>query len=541
MHSPAAALAWEFWGRHRLGLLVVAVLVAGFALTGAVSPLSKNAAAAHSLWLVLGLCYVIGVFAYGFEGRLETAESGFPARLFLLPVRTWVLVGWPMLLGVVVAVCFWLAWDHFVLRPVGIETPAWWAAMLAAVVATSQAIVWLPFGLPWLRLLVAVVVLSLLIRAPVFLDLAGGWFAEPDTQNTALCAFAAALIPLAFLVAWAGVSRARCGEAADWLRAWGAVRSVTRPESRAARPLRSAMGAQVWYEWRVRGFGFVATVALVLAALMALAVLLERDDAKRANFGAMFLLTPIVLAPFWSSYAGMSGATVRSAQLTTFAATRPLSNSALVLAKFRAAALAALGAWGVVLVVFPTWLLSTGGYADFGRLWGVVVEHFGTARAVGYGALLVLAPFLVTCRMLVVGLWAGLTGRAYIPVIQSVVVGFCGLQLLSEWILWDADPVRRERILEWLSWAAGCAVALKFLVAGWALATLFRRGELAVGALVKLVGAWVIAAAALFGALAWLIPSDAVPRYGLALGSALFVPLARLVVAPLALAWNRHR
>src|SRR5262245_51500158 len=136
MHSPAAALAWEFWGRHRIGLSLVTLLVAGFAVAGAVSPLSQNSAAAHSVWLVLGLCYVIGVFAYGFEGRLETAESGFPARLFLLPVRTWLLVGWPMLLGAVTAVAFWLAWDHLVLRPVGIETPAWWTAMLAAVVAT---------------------------------------------------------------------------------------------------------------------------------------------------------------------------------------------------------------------------------------------------------------------------------------------------------------------------------------------------------------------------------------------------------------------
>ena len=32
MHSPAAALAWEFWGRHRLGLSGVVALVAAFAV-----------------------------------------------------------------------------------------------------------------------------------------------------------------------------------------------------------------------------------------------------------------------------------------------------------------------------------------------------------------------------------------------------------------------------------------------------------------------------------------------------------------------------
>src|SRR5262245_20910101 len=152
MHSPALALAWEFWSRHRLGLSAVLVLVAGFALVCAISPLPPNLASVNSIWFIMGLCYVIGVFAYGFESRLEVAESGFPSRLFLLPVRTWVLVAWPMLQGMAVAVLLWLAWNYCVLRPSGIETPRWWAVMLAAVVATSQAIVWRPFGIPWLRL-----------------------------------------------------------------------------------------------------------------------------------------------------------------------------------------------------------------------------------------------------------------------------------------------------------------------------------------------------------------------------------------------------
>ena len=69
----------------------MAGLVAAFAVGCAVSPPERTTVLVHTIWFGLGLCYVIGVFAYGFEGRLETAESGFPARLFVLPVRTWVL------------------------------------------------------------------------------------------------------------------------------------------------------------------------------------------------------------------------------------------------------------------------------------------------------------------------------------------------------------------------------------------------------------------------------------------------------------------
>src|SRR5262245_60335623 len=114
MRSPATALAWEFWVRHRWGLSAVAALVLGYTLCGAFGPLSAHPASVSSMWLVMGLCYVTGVLAYGCDGKLETAESGFPARLFLLPVRTWALVGWPMLQGVAAAVLIWLAWDHLV-------------------------------------------------------------------------------------------------------------------------------------------------------------------------------------------------------------------------------------------------------------------------------------------------------------------------------------------------------------------------------------------------------------------------------------------
>ena len=72
MLSPTTALAWEIWRRHRLGLTGVFALVAGVGVLAAIEPLSRNAAAAHSLWFVIGISYVIGVFAYGFEAKLES-------------------------------------------------------------------------------------------------------------------------------------------------------------------------------------------------------------------------------------------------------------------------------------------------------------------------------------------------------------------------------------------------------------------------------------------------------------------------------------
>src|SRR5688572_27289963 len=119
MRAIAAALAWEFWGRHRWGLTGAAALVAGFAAYTAAAAPGAQMAMASTICFVMTLSYVIGVFAYGFEARLEAAESGFPARHFVLPVPTWLLVGWPMVQGMLAAVAMWLAWDRLVLRPAG--------------------------------------------------------------------------------------------------------------------------------------------------------------------------------------------------------------------------------------------------------------------------------------------------------------------------------------------------------------------------------------------------------------------------------------
>jgi hypothetical protein len=55
------------------------------------------------------------------------------------------------------------------------------------------------------------------------------------------------------------------------------------------------------------------------------------------------------------------------------------------------------------------------------------------------------------------------------------------------------------------------------------------------------VGAWLAAAAVVFAALCWLLPASWLSVPKLAAVVALALPLARCLLAPLALVWNRHR
>jgi hypothetical protein len=541
MHSPAVALAWEFWWRHRWGLAGVAAVVAGFAAACAVAPFAPNIASVHSIWFILGLCYCITVFAYGFDGRLESAESGFPPRHFVLPVRTWSLVAWPMLQATTVTAILWLAWNHLVLRPSGIDMPFWWKVMVPALAATCQAIVWLPFGLPSVRILVAIVVLGGLLRAPAFLELAGDEYAEPETQNRILSIFSAILMPLAFVVAWAGVTLARRGDTPDWshlLRANGSDRRAARER----RPFTSPMRAQIWYDWRSRGRLYLVTVVLSIAAWMALGLILERNTDRLVGYGFVYLATSMVLATFWGTLIGTSGESVRKATgLSAFLATRPMSNSDLVVAKvWTAGIISALG-WLISVFAFVGWQIGIGGVTDISSKVEAIAAALGPARTAALVALMTLAPPLLSWRVMAVNLYVGLTSRQWIIVSQGIVASFIGLQFMYEWTLWGVDPVRTQRIIDALPWLAGVAIAAKLLLAGWCLRRLHRRGDLSARGLRAIPVAWLAAVAVLFALLMWLVPEGFVPRYGLAFAAVLAVPLARLVLAPLALASNRHR
>jgi hypothetical protein len=169
-----------------------------------------------------------------------------------------------------------------------------------------------------------------------------------------------------------------------------------------------------------------------------------------------------------------------------------------------------------------------------------IAQQYGIPP-VGLRVMLAVGPALVIWRMLVVNLWSGLTGRGWLVAVQSILGVILGLQLVQEWLLWKVDEVRTERIRNALPWVAGVAVALKFLLAAWALRVMVRCKEITTATARKLLAVWVVVVAVLFAIVAWAVSSEAVPLYGQALGVVLFVPLGRLLAAPLALAWNRHR
>lgn len=541
MYSPVLAMTWELWRRNRWTNAAFGLLILGYVIAVAAVPIAdpEKFATLGSIWFGIGLCFLVVVVAHGAEVRLEAADSAFPSRAFTLPVRTSLLVGWPMFAGTAAVVVAFTIWDAFVLRPCGIETPFWWKPMLGAIVICTQAILWMPFGVPWLRLPVAIAALTVLVKAPMFLSLLDSEkLFEPEEENRILSLVALGLMPVGFAIARAGVARARRGDGLTFF-----TRTPRQPGGvwRERRQFSSPMSAQVWYEWRLRGLGLPIITGLTISFLMLCGFLLASRGSQQVGFGVTFLLVPFMIAAFRSSYQGGMGERLRSFfELPVFTATLPLRNSKLVAAKLVAAALSATATWLLAILLTALWMTYADGLVAGYLKWQVVRES-GAVRASALAVTAVVGPILVLWRILVGDLWIGLSGRVWISHAMSILLGVFVLQAMYEVTMWQADPTRKERFLDVLPWVAGVAVVVKFLTAGWFAKVLVDRGELARSSVIRIAIGWLLAAVTLFALLVWLAPADFAPTYGLALGAILFLPLARLAAAPLALGWNRHR
>jgi hypothetical protein len=499
--------------------------------------------------------YLVCIFSFSQEARLETCESGFPTRLWTLPLRTWALAGWPMLWGTTILASSWLILSCGVLRVSRIDLGLlmWWPALLLAVtLAWLQAIVWTPFPLPWLRAVVAAPLIGAAVSVPQIV------LSMFDIGEELAAALLIVQLPAAYLLAVFGVSRARRGDVPRWTwpgwRTWLRWRSVTT----VGRPFVAPARAQLWFEWRRCGLGFplgLAGCALVWLMVMPWTarffevardgspivpsfLLPELGNLLLAATGLLFL--PLLFASGCGREMGRLSGRDRACALSSFLATRPTSVAVPIRAKFEAAALSTLAGWGILVAEFLLWFALAGHGAEMAGQFDALRQRYPAGLFWGSLVFLVVAGIGLTWLHMVEGIWVGLAGRAW--VMASSTLGFAALIALVAFGSWLAThPQHWPTFTALLPWLAGGAVVLKCLAAAWSLRALKRRALIPSGVLWGALGVWLVLAMGTFGALYALLPDAWFSVPGVVLGIVLLLPLTRLALAPLALAWNRHR
>ena len=544
MRSPAAAIAWEFRQRHRWGLIALIVyLVVLAAIKVAVVarglPINLDSPESFAFVVVVPMTatftYFLAVFTFGLDGDLAARQSMYPARMFTRPVTTSALAGWPMLYGAAAMMILWLATRLFALWPSGIPVPSIWPALLAAsLLAWTQALTWMPYPLPGLRIIVTVLWLGT-IDTIALLAL------HFNAHESLMLGILAPQIPLAYLAARYAVARARRGDVPDWRGGFAWLPRIARIQSRRREHFRSPASAQAWFEWRTNGRSLPAWIAILLP--FELALLWAAVDAAPLVFEVLFivLLTPPIMATFAAATVSRSGQNASDSYgVTPFIGTRPLTNGELIGAKLKMTVWSTSAAWLLVLIAVPLALKLSGTSAVALDRWRRLNEVVGTPRALVLMLLILSGCIASTWKQLVQSLYIGLTGR------ESLIKGTMFLALvflfligpIAEWII---DSERLGELWSALPVIFAVLVIVKMIAGVWIAVRLYHGRLLSDRAFVTGAAFWCVAVLSLYGVLVWLLDTPHFPHYVLMLIAILAIPLARLSAAPLALAWNRHR
>jgi hypothetical protein len=535
MQSPGLALGWELWACNRLGLALTGCGVAIAAVLGQVLPDGPPVRTVGEITTVVSMfvfVYLQSVFVYG-SNSLGGKAVGFPPRLFALPVRTSVLVGWPMLYGTTGVALGWLVLEVLVFIPCGVtHEMIWWPALLlAALVASFQAVSWTLVRSLLLRLVVVIVVVpSLLLLVLLYL---GKHNIKLSLKEVSLCL--CAVIAISYGLAVAGVARERRGDRMGW--AWlGHLAARALPHlPRRRRPFASALAAQRWLEcWRYGWLLPVFTSLFLLMLFWATTVPLSAGEVVQIVIA--IVTVPVLLAFFVGFAMGKSSLWASDYRLSSFMATRPLTSAALGRAKLEAAGLSVAATWGLIVLLAPLWAIVSGNVEAVRQMYD------GLARAYEPWKLALAIPATLagmvglTWLQMVGAMCLSLTGRpALVNTFALSCLAIVGT-LIGLAVSASGNPDLLEPMLIIL-WCLGACLGLaKLGVAAWTWARPGWRDR----TFSSLLIVWVLVAGCLLCALYTLVPQNPIPTNLIALFIVVALPLTRLAALPVAMAWNRH-
>jgi len=355
-------------------------------------------------------------------------------------------------------------------------------------------------------------------------------------REPVMVAICAPQIPVAYLVAWYAVARARRGDVPDWRGLFVRLGQIVDVRPRQRTRFLSPARAQTWFEWRRHGRVLPAMVAIVVPVELVLLFIPGNDTAPIA-FRILFavLLTP----PFMAAFAAAALSSTTSSG--PFMARRPLTSASLIAAKLKMTVWSTLAAWLLVVIFSVVALMLSGRMPVVVERARAGIEVTGTLRGIAVALFVFAALFASTWKHLVQSLCIGLTGREWLikGSVSLALVFLVALGPLADGII--GNRTVQSAIWNGLPWILVALVFVKLCAASWIAIRLYDSRLLSDRMLLTGAACWLVTVLVLYGVLEWFASSPLVPRYFLGAIAILQVPLARVSAAPLALAWSRHR
>jgi hypothetical protein len=544
MKTPAAAMRWELWQKNRWAFIVLGglfYLCIGLNLSLSFiydSPRPEREPGVVFGILGLALTWLVLFVVFGHtDNDPRKGFSGFPARMFLLPVRTRTLIQWPVLYGIGAILFSTIAWALFVFWPIHVQPPLGYMLLLASTAMVSfQALVWGLASFPKTR------IAALLVWAFGLIVMAVGstyWSQLGIVKWILAGVLGAGLLSIEF-----GVKAERSGGWQGWhgWRRWLNPWVVWRRNS--AVPFRSPLQAQLWIEWRRNGRLPLAILAGLAAVLICLTVFWVEDSftANSADTWPEFLVILVLLA---CAVGGLmvpnDPATARYA-MSPFIAVRPVSTADMFRVKFQVAIGVFIRILPLLVVLFILWLIASKTSLATLYHWRSQEEGFAWSpffRAAEILALGVLVPY----SLLLGAMQVWMTGRtpgfpwSFMLLLIAVMVAF----IVGPWFLQPLSAYGRDAFgLTARTSIFGLALLLKMGVAYYGFRASHRHALISGRFIAGYVSFWLLVSGLLM-VLSELgnqvYPADPFLCWLLIL----ILPLGRVGWSPLALAWNRHR
>jgi hypothetical protein len=557
MNSPSAALVWEIWRKNRWGFVLLIVLLAVCAglsqvvvtLQRKVDRLVVELPLAHAVkqgvveipiepseevseattaaqnwregvlaWsvILMGFSFLVvcAIFS-GAETHTARGFTGIPPRRFTLPVRTSELVGWPIVLRCLTIVLGYFAWSHLVmppLLPTREKLPDfYYVALLCTGLVGFQALVWGLSSFPRTRICLIILFVCGGLPALGFL-----WSQSPSGV--------AVIWMLSVAAAWFGVEQERRG---GW-RSWQGPIAVVKLDEKLRPPpfgFSSAFHAQFWIEWRRNGRLALGVLVLLVASVSYWSLLNKLGLPGLDKSSGVVIPLAVMALAVWLVITGLNlgrDAGSKRLALSSFSATRPLATGTLVTAKL----LAGAAIWISAVVILALGLLCFAAMESDFRELPKLIE--------------IIVPLAVAGHLFVGILPLCLSGR-----IPGFPWSLLPLLLIYGAVINAATWFGHHEDSYGLLFALLTALlVLKLAVAFWGFRRALGLKLVSVRFVVGYVGLWMLGAGILVALAVWYLiaPLDWANDAIFLLPAALLaVPLARIALAPLALAMNRHR
>ncbi|HEV3004324.1 MAG TPA: hypothetical protein VGX78_07670, partial [Pirellulales bacterium] len=282
------------------------------------------------------------------------AAQGHPSRLYAFPVPTSQLVAWHLLPAMVAVAIESLASTAVLNAVFDLGWPLWGPALFVAVaLAWVQAACWLTEKTAWIVVAMTLVaaVFGLWFKSrygAIFSQPSHYWMEVTPLEITTVLALAMA----AYATAVVGVGRNRRGEPVPSLGIIAWFDRVFDPAPNAGLRFRTPAQAQLWFEWRKKGWFIPGMVVFcILVGFGAWLMFSRRADDLCVGFvagGALLSLMGLIAGMI----IGNVGPNDANFEIGSFLATRPMTSAHMAQSVLKMAAKSALMAWFIWAAAF---------------------------------------------------------------------------------------------------------------------------------------------------------------------------------------------